>query len=80
MQNEAKSQGGEKPRAALYIDGFNLYHPIHRMGAVWNHLKWANLWKLGENLAQKQGQRLVKVLFCTAVPSTRQDPGKRQRH
>jgi hypothetical protein len=69
-----------KLRAALYIDGFNLYHPIKRMGADHNHLKWACLWELGRNLVEPHGQDLVKVLFCTAVPSVRQDAGQRSRH
>lgn len=68
------------PRAALYIDGFNLYHPIHRMGPENNHLKWACLWTLGRNLTEPKGQKLVKVAFCTAVPSLRQNPEKRERH
>lgn len=67
-------------RAALYIDGFNLYHPIRRLGSNHNHLKWASLWRLGENLTKGQGQKLVKVAFCTAVPSVRQDVGQRDRH
>ena len=71
---------GAPPRAALYVDGFNLYHPIRRMGAAFNYLKWACLWRLGENLAGQKGQRLVKVVFCTAVPSTRQGFDKRDRH
>jgi uncharacterized LabA/DUF88 family protein len=70
----------QKRRAALYVDGFNLYHPILRMGAENNHLKWACLWRLGENLAAAKGQRLVKVVFCTAVPSVRQNPSQRDRH
>ena len=68
------------PRAALYIDGFNLYHPIVRMGDGHHHFKWANLWQLGENLTAPQQQRLVKVVFCTAVPSVRQSADKRDRH
>ena len=69
-----------KIRAALYIDGFNLYHPILRMGAKNNHLKWACLWQLGMNLAAAKGQKLVKVVFCTAVPSVRQNSHQRDRH
>ena len=67
-------------RAALYIDGFNLYHPIRRMGDDWAHLKWASLWDLGVNLTQPRGQTLVKVAFCTAVPSMKQGSAKRDRH
>lgn len=80
MVEQEKSQEPNPLRAALYVDGFNLYHPIHRMGGEWSHLKWASLWRLGENLVRPQQQELVKVLFCTAVPSIRQDMGKRQRH
>jgi len=67
-------------RAALYVDGFNLYHPIRRMGSENCHLKWASLWRLGELLTAPKGQQLVKVLFCTAVPSANQGVGKRDRH
>jgi hypothetical protein len=62
------------------VDGFNLYHPIVRMGATENHLKWACLWRLGEVLCEKGGQQLVKVVFCTAVPKADRDPGKHDRH
>ncbi len=50
-------------RAALYIDGFNLYHPIHDKGE--SHLKWANLWMLGEIFCRPNALNLVKVVFCT---------------
>lgn len=79
MGRESESQAA-KLRAALYIDGFNLYHPILRMGAENNHLKWACLWDLGVNLTAPKGQDLVKVVFCTAVPSVRQNVDKRDRH
>ncbi len=83
--SEGESQDGSetvpsdtRPRAALYVDGFNLYHPIVQMGE--NHLKWACLWQLGERLCEKGGQRLVKVVFCTAVPKIERDAGKHDRH
>jgi hypothetical protein len=50
------------------------------MGPAFNHLKWACLWKLGENLTAPHGQELVKVVFCTAVPSVRQNADQRDRH
>jgi hypothetical protein len=62
----AECQDQKKPRAAVYIDGFNLYHPIKDSGL--NHLKWACLWKLGEMLCAPDGYELAKVVFCTAVP------------
>lgn len=59
-------QGGNPPKAALYIDGFNLYHSIVDHGEPW--LKWCNLWHLGEILCRPHRAQLVKVAFCTAVP------------
>ena len=72
----AKSQDGIERRGALYVDGFNLYHPIHETGQ--NHLKWACLWRLGEMLCRPEGSKLVKVVFCTAVPN--HIPGSFERH
>lgn len=63
-------------RAGVYIDGFNLYHPVHELGEPW--LKWADLWRLSEMMCSKHGSVLTKVLFCTAVPND--DVGKRDRH
>lgn len=68
----------EPLRAAMYVDGFNLYYPVHEMGAEWCHLKWANLWKLGELICEPHGANLAKVAFCTAVPG--HYPDKRDRH
>lgn len=67
-----------QPRAALYVDGFNLYHPINDSGL--NHLKWASLWSLGELICERGGQQLVKAVFCTAVPKIERDAGKHERH
>jgi uncharacterized LabA/DUF88 family protein len=64
------------PRAALYVDGFNLYHPLHETGQP--HLKWLDLWKLGERFCAKAKAQLVKVVFCTAVPD--EPAEKRDRH
>lgn len=77
---ESESQEKTAIRAALYVDGFNLYHPIVRFGPGGNHLKWACLWRLGEILCEKGGQRLTKVVFCTAVPKVDRDAGKHDRH
>lgn len=63
-------------RGGVYIDGFNLYHPVHEFGEPF--LKWANLWRLSEIICERFGSTLVKVVFCTAVP--RDDHGKRDRH
>ena len=72
----AESQPKVEQRAAFYIDGFNLYHPIREMGEP--HLKCANLWKLGEIICEPHGARLVKTVFCTAVPTHL--PDSRDRH
>lgn len=63
-------------RAGVYIDGFNLYHPIKAMKE--DFLKWNDLWMLSQNLAAKGGFQLVKVVFCTAVPAHL--PHSRDRH
>lgn len=54
----------QKPRAILYVDGFNLYHPIDKLGA--NHLKWLDLQALGNRICQDRGHALVGVVYCTA--------------
>lgn len=63
-------------RAAFYIDGFNLYHPIKEMNEP--YLKWLNLWKLGEIICAPHSAQLLKVVFCTAVPGHL--PDSRDRH
>lgn len=69
---------GQKPqnRAAVYFDGFNLYHPIHEMGEPF--LKWLDLWRLSEMMCKPHALTLQKVVFCTAVPQHL--PDKRDRH
>ena len=66
----------DKIRAAVYIDGFNLYHPIKEIGD--EYLKWNDLWRLSENLCAPQKLSLQKVAFCTAVPA--HYPDSRDRH
>ena len=70
------SQGSGSKRGAVYVDGFNLYHPIRDSGQP--HLKWACLWKFGELLCEPDGLTLQKVVFCTAVP--KHLPGSFERH
>ena len=74
--NGDNCQQPEVLRAALYVDGFNLYHPIDLSGD--HHLKWIGLWRLGELLCADENMKLVKVVFCTAVP--RHLPEQRDRH
>lgn len=66
------------PRAALYVDGFNLYYPIVDMGDAGQHLKWASLWRLGQLFSEPNDATLVKAVLCTAVPA--HYPDKRDRH
>lgn len=53
-----------KERVALYVDGFNLYHALAGLEA--NHLKWVNLWKLGQLLIKPKSQTLVSVCYFSA--------------
>lgn len=64
------------PRAALYVDGFNLYHSVVDLND--NFLKWCNLWKLAEIFAKAHRASVKKVVFCTAVPDDASDT--RDRH
>ena len=63
-------------RAAVYVDGFNLYHRIH--DSRQNHLKWQDLWRLSRLICSRHGTSLVKVGFFTAVPDS--PPDVRARH
>jgi hypothetical protein len=63
-------------RAAFYIDGFNLYHPINDLNQP--HLKWLNLWESADLLIPSQSETLVKVVFGTAIVT--QDYNKIARH
>lgn len=58
------SQGKSVIRGAVYIDGFNLYHPLCDLGD--NRLKWLNLWSLSERILQDRQHSLVSVKYCTA--------------
>ncbi|MCP8937832.1 NYN domain-containing protein [Alsobacter sp. SYSU M60028] len=63
-------------RGAVYYDGFNLYHAIDDLNAP--HLKWCNLWKLGELICRGHARTLGKAVFCSAYfPG---DHGKKIRH
>lgn len=53
-----------KQRVALYVDGFNLYHALADLGS--DHLKWLNLWKLGQLLIKSKTQELVSVCYFSA--------------
>ncbi len=67
---------GKILRAGLFVDGFNLYHAIHDLGA--NHLKWLNLKALGQKIIPQKSETLAEVVYCTAYYPG--DPDKRRRH
>jgi uncharacterized LabA/DUF88 family protein len=71
-----ESQQQKRGRGAVYIDGFNLYHPIKESNL--SHLKWSNQWQLGELLCKAENLDLVKVVFCTALP--KHLPDSHDRH
>lgn len=73
-ENQEASQPN---RAAVYIDGFNLYHPIREMAQ--GHLKWCNLWRLSELLCQPRGLQVEKVVLCTAMQVHRPETLGRHR-
>lgn len=75
MEDEG-SQEARRGRGAVYIDGFNLYHPIKE--SKLNHLKWSNQWRLGELLCESENLDLVKAVFCTALP--KHIPDSQDRH
>ena len=73
----AAGQGvASKAKAALYIDGFNLYHAVNDLGEPF--LKWCNFWRLGEIIIPQASEQLVRVVFCTAYYPG--DHGKKVRH
>ena len=67
-----------KRRAGLYVDGFNLYHALCDLRR--NHLKWLDLWALGERLIDRREERLVRVVYCSAYPTHLPYPAKIARH
>lgn len=75
---EDRRRSGHLPiagSAALYVDGFNLYHSIRDLNEPW--LRWVNLWRLGELLVAPQRHSLVRVVWCSAQS---QDGSKAARH
>jgi NYN domain len=72
------SEASQALRAALYVDGFNLYHAIDDLGQP--HLKWLNLADLGNRIIPRERERLVKVRWFTAVqPRAAADKNRRHR-
>lgn len=67
----------ERPqRAALYVDGFNLFHALKDLGEP--HLKWLDLVALGRLIIPQRSEELVSVVYCSAYYPG--DSQKRWRH
>jgi hypothetical protein len=65
-------------RAALYVDGFNLYHALDATGLP--YVKWLDLWALGELILPRgHKEKLVKVSWFTAVLPGAYDKNERHR-
>lgn len=58
-------------RAAVYVDGFNLYHRIHDSNQ--RHLKWQDLWRLSRLICSRHGTSLRRAIFFSAIPDEPED-------
>lgn len=72
-------------RVAAFIDGFNLYHALDKLG--WNaaartkshKYKWLNLWALMDRLVAGKSEELVAVHYFSAYAKWLQDPHERHQ-
>ena len=64
-------------RVTAFIDGFNLYHAIDKLGR--DHLKWINLRRLMEIFIQPDTHVLTSVYLFTATPEWLVEPAKRHK-
>ncbi len=70
-----------------FVDGFNLYHSIRELGSDKykkpipnkNHLKWVDLWCLSSRYANKESQKLIRVLYFSAFATWLSGPYSRHR-
>lgn len=67
-------------RAALYVDGFNLYHAIDDLKD--DRLKWLSLHDLGQTIILRRTETLVQVVYFSAYAHfrTAKDPSIVARH
>ncbi|WP_198384306.1 NYN domain-containing protein [Roseomonas sp. KE2513] len=65
-----------RKRAALYVDGFNLYHSLDDLKQP--HLKWLNIAAVARLLVAGRPEDVVRIVFCTAIRMD--DPGRIGRH
>lgn len=65
-------------RVSIYVDGFNLYHALDDLGE--DHLKWLDLWALGETLLPDDGsETLVSVKYFSAYATWRETSFRRHQ-
>jgi uncharacterized LabA/DUF88 family protein len=67
-------------RAALYVDGFNLYHALDDLRD--HRLKWLSLHALGQTIIRRKTETLDKVVYFSAYAHFRsvRDPSVVARH
>jgi hypothetical protein len=67
-------------RAALYVDGFNLYHAIDDLND--DRLKWLSLHDLGQTIIRRKTETLGAILYFSAYAHFRsaRDPSVVARH
>ena len=64
-------------RVSCFIDGFNLYHSIKKLGPQNNYLKWINLWSLPSSFIKTSQERVTEVFYFTAYANHREESKKR---
>ncbi|WP_133170128.1 NYN domain-containing protein [Kumtagia ephedrae] len=68
---------GERTRVACFIDGFNLYHAISRLGRP--HLKWVDLRKLIETFTDPSVHEIRAIYYFSAFATWLPDAHLRHR-
>lgn len=76
LEELEKPEPPARLRAALYVDGFNLYHALDDLRQP--HLKWLNLAAVGRLLVAGRPEDIVRIVFCTAIRTD--DPTRITRH
>lgn len=75
-EEPAKPTPPPRQRAALYVDGFNLYHSLDDLKQP--HLKWLDLAAVARLLVAGRPEDVVRIVFCTAIRTD--DPSRITRH
>lgn len=66
-----------KSRVACFIDGFNLYHAIDKLGKP--HLKWVDLRTLMEQFIQPEHHEIVNIYYFSAIAEWLIEPASRHK-